>query len=252
LTTLIQSPKNQQYRRWRRFASAPERIDCPWIPVEGKAQLSELAQKHLPELLLYCPELCSPSSQLLEAAHHCVELPIKLFKSLSEVESTQGILAFFSKPIWNWADITPYVLYLDRLQDPGNLGTLLRTAAATGVFSIVTSPGTVSCFKNKVVRSSAGYLFDVPFLQEQELSTLMRRAYRIFVALPNAGQSLFKTVFEPPLALIIGSESKGVDLTQLGSQVESIHIPMAGSADSLNAAVSGSILMYESIKHKLP
>jgi TrmH family RNA methyltransferase len=251
LTILIQSSQNQQYKRWRRLVSAPDKPECPWIPVEGKVQIAELARKNQPELILYCSEFFSPGSELHLEARNCVELPKKLFSELSQVKTTQGVLAFFRKPAWNWSDITPYVVYLDQLQNPGNLGALLRTAAATGIFSIVTSPGTVSCFNNKVVRSSAGYLFDVPFLEGEDLSSLSKRSYRLFVALPTGGKACFAINFEPPLSLIIGSESRGADLAQTGPQAEPLSIPMLGPTDSLNAAVSGSILMYEVMKQKL-
>lgn len=247
---MIQSSQNRHYKRWRRFAAAPENDDCPWIPVEGIAQVSELAERLSPELVIYCPELCLPPAALKEKAGQSIALPKRLFLALSDVKTSQGILAFFPKPDWHWQDITPSVLYLDRLQDPGNLGTLLRTAAATGLFSVITSPGTVSCFKKKVVRSSAGYLFEVPFLQGVELSSLAERSYRLFAAFPKGGRALAETKFEPPFALIIGSESKGVQLPKGGYLVEPVSIPMPGNTESLNAAVSGSIVMYEIIRRK--
>ena len=213
--------------------------------------MTELARHQILELLIYCPERIVPSRDLLAGARKSVSLPEKLFSSLSDVESTQGILGFFSKPSWTWSEIRSHVLYLDRLQDPGNLGTLFRTAAATGEFSIITSPGTVSCFKNKVVRSSAGYLFDVSFLEGVPISSLVERKFSLFVAHPREGGSLIEAVFEPPLALILGNEGGGVDLPEINELVKPIHIPMSSQTDSLNVAVSGSILMYEVIRSKL-
>ncbi len=219
--------------------------------MEGARQVVELARHQVLELLLVCSENFSSSRTLLQQAQKCVRLSEKLFSALSDLESPQGVMGFFSKPDWTWSDITSHVLYLDRLQDPGNLGTLLRTAAGTGLFSIITAPGTVSCFKNKVVRSSAGYLFSVPFLEHLPLSALPERNYRLFAAHPRKGRSLFEVSFEPPLALIVGSESQGADLSQIKAPVEFVHIPMAGTTDSLNAAVSGSILMYEVVRTQL-
>jgi TrmH family RNA methyltransferase len=219
--------------------------------VEGSTRIAELARSQALELLIFCPERISPSRELLEKARNTVELSDKLFSCLSTVESPQGILGFFTKPSWTWSDIKPCVLYLDRLQDPGNLGTLLRTAAATGIFSIITSPDTVSCFKNKVVRSSAGYLFNVSFLEGVSLASLVEREYRLFAAYPREGRLVFEVTFEPPLALIVGSESRGIDPSKIKDYAEPIHIPMAADTDSLNAAVCGSILMYEVFRSKL-
>ena len=219
--------------------------------MEGSRKIDELAKRQVLELLIFCPERITPSHALLKKARNSVQLPEKLFRSLSNVESPQGILGFFSKPSWRWSDVKSDLLYLDRLQDPGNLGTLLRTAAATGVFSIITSPGTVSCFKNKVVRSSAGYLFSVPFLEGVPIAALVERHYHLFAAYPREGRMLFEVPFESPLALIVGSESQGVDLSEFKDYVDPIHIPMAAGTDSLNAAISGSILMYEVLRRKI-
>jgi len=247
---VIRSPHNRQYKRWRRLIANPEKSAYPWIPVEGRTQVTELARNHVLELLLFRSGVLTPSHRLFRQALQAFPLSGELFATLTRVESTQGIIGFFAKPSWTWSDMTPYVLYLDRLQDPGNLGTLLRTAAATGLFSVITSPGTVSCFKDKVVRSSAGYLFHVPFLEAIPLPVLVERKYRLFVAHPRAGKSAFEVVFDSPLALVVGSESDGVDLSQIEVPAQFLHLPMHHTSDSLNAAVAGSVLMYEVIRNK--
>jgi TrmH family RNA methyltransferase len=251
LTTLIQSPQNQHFKRWRKFIASPEKSNCPWISVEGLKQVRELARRQVLELLLYCPDRVSPPKDLLDQARDTVQLPEKLFASVSEVESSQGILGFFAKPYWNWSDIKSHVLYLDRVQDPGNMGTLLRTAAATGIFSVITSPGTVSCFNSKVVRSSAGYLFSVTFLEGESITSLAKRDYRLYAAHPRTGKMIYEISFEPPLALILGSESRGIDPAEILEPAEFVYIPMDSGTDSLNVSVSGSILMYEVLRSKI-
>ena len=178
-------------------------------------------------------------------------MPEKLFSGLSDVKSAQGVLGFFSKPEWRWSDLTSYILYLDRVQDPGNLGALLRTAAATGIFSVVTSPGTVSCFNSKVVRASTGYLFSVPCIQGLPIHALVERDYQLLVAHPRDGKSVYDVQVDPPVALVVGSEGSGVDDSSFGESVQRIHLPMDLETDSLNAAVSGSILMYEVLRRTI-
>ena len=160
----IESRKNPKYKQWREYVSHPEDNECPWILVEGWKAIEELASKHSPELLLFSDPQDLRLKQLLECSLDNVQLSSKLLKGISALESPQGVMAFFEKPCWDWKDLTPWILYLDQLQDPGNLGTLLRTAEATNMFSLVTSPGTVSCFNSKVVRASTGALFKVPLL----------------------------------------------------------------------------------------
>ncbi len=160
------------------------------------------------------------------------------------------MVAFFEKPAWKWEDLTPWVLYLDQLQDPGNLGTLLRTARATGMFSVATSPGSVACFNSKVIRASAGSLFAVPFLEGLELEELQDRGYALSAATLQDGQSLFEARFESPQAIIIGNEGSGPTASTLGLADDQFHIPMRGRSQSLNAAVAGSLIAYEIFRQK--
>jgi TrmH family RNA methyltransferase len=178
-------------------------------------------------------------------------LPAKLFQRLSRVKSNQGILAFFAKPIWRWSQLTPFVLFLDRLQDPGNLGTIFRTAAATGIFSIVTSQGTVSCYNEKVVRASSGYLFQVPFLQSRTARELNEKGYRISAAVSDSDSTLFESNLQPPMAFLVGNEGKGPEPDSLREATGTFRIPMSTGVESLNAAVAAAVIMYEVVRRQV-
>lgn len=243
--SLIESRQNPQFKQWLKFTLHPESEDCPWLPVEGWKQIEELAERHRVELLLYSDPSDSRVDGLLARSQETVQLPPRLLKSLSTVESPQGAVAFFQKPSWTWKNVTPYILYLYQLQDPGNLGTLLRTARATGIFSLVAGPETVSCFNSKVVRASAAALFSVPFLQGIEMEELSRHGYKLWAAVSREGVSLFQARFEPPLAVLIGSEGAGLDPEVVEKADEKVHIPMHRESESLNAAVAGSLILYE-------
>lgn len=243
----IRSRENPQYKLWRRFLLRPDDPDCPWIPVEGRRQALELSRGRPPALLLLSREDLPGVAELTGRALRVVVLGERLLEQASRVRSPQGIIAFFEKPVWTRADLTPFVLFLDRLQDPGNLGAILRTAAATGRFSLVAAPGTVSRFNDKVVRASAGYLFRVPYLEGVPLEELARREYRILVADPGAEADHFGEAFEPPLALAVGAEGAGFDIPP-SLPHRRVRIPMDAGVDSLNAAVAASLLMYEVVR----
>ncbi len=225
--------------------SHPEKEDCPWISVEGWRQIEDLSAQLSIELLLFSERAEPRLQNLLSRSNQSFHLAPSLFQSLSTLDSSQQILAFFEKPTWNWDDFTPRVLYLHQLQDPGNLGTLLRTARATGIFSVATSAHTVSCFNAKVVRASAASLFSVPFLEGIETSELKSRGYRIWATTPQGGRSLFETHFESPLVIVIGNEGRGLGSAVLGLADHHLHIPMQPQVESLNAAVAGSLVLYE-------
>jgi TrmH family RNA methyltransferase len=244
----ILSPHNQNYKRWRKYVAKPESDSCPWIPVEGWKQVTELASRRSLETLVFCSDTNSAPERLIHSADCTFRVSEALFRGLSEVQTTQGVLGFFRKPSWSWSDLTAHILYLDRLQDPGNLGTLLRTAAATGIFSVITGPETVSCYKSKVVRASAAYLFSVPFLQNVALTEIQNRGYELWLTDPADGISLFEAALKPPLALIVGNESSGPSVLTEKTPVRSLRIPMSAGIDSLNAAVAGSLVMYETVR----
>ena len=131
------------------------------------------------------------------------------------------------------------------MQDPGNLGTLLRTAQATGLFSLVTNHGAVSFFNSKVVRASAGALFQVPFLEGVPLLELKQRDYRIIAACTSGQESLFHRQFAPRTAFLVGNEGRGLTRKALEMSDDALQIPMEAGSDSLNAAVVGSLIMYQ-------
>ena len=243
--SLIKSRRNPQYKKWVRYVSQPHLPDCHWLPVEGWKQVQEMAAKQTIELLLFSDGQGPRLTQLISRSQQSVRLPEHLLEALSSLQTSQGVMAFFGKPVWRWEDLTPCVLFLDQLQDPGNLGTLLRTTHATGIFSVVTSPGTVSCFNPKVIRASAATLFSTPFLEGILLEELVSRGYRLWAATPKDGTSLFRARFRPPLTIVLGNEGSGLPQTALEQSFKRLHIPMHPEAESLNAAVAGSLILYE-------
>jgi TrmH family RNA methyltransferase len=246
----IESRQNPQYKLWKKYVSHPEKEDCPWIPVEGRKQIQDLSTQHPIKLFLFSAEADRDIQDLLSRSNQSFHLAPSLLQNLSTLDSPQQILAFFQKPAWDWNDFTSRVLYLHQLQDPGNLGTLLRTAGATGIFSVATSANTVSCFNAKVVRASAASLFSVPLLEGIEASELKRRGYRLWAATPEGGTSLFEAHFESPLAIVIGNEGRGLSPALLELADHHLHIPMQPQVESLNAAVVGSLALYEVVRQE--
>ena len=211
--------------------------------------VEDLSQDHQIKLLLFSEKLTQTPNgrleRLCQKSQESISLSEALLKSLSGVETPQGVLAFFEKPTWSWDDLGPYLLYAHEIQDPGNLGTLLRTAAATGLFSLLASPGTVSCFNTKVIRASAGAILRVPLLEGIDWTQLKSRGICLWLATPRRGQSLFQAQFRPPLAIAIGSEGSGPDSSLLKEADQLLQIPMKARAESLNAGVAGAVILYE-------
>jgi TrmH family RNA methyltransferase len=173
-------------------------------------------------------------------------------KSLSGTESPQGILAilqFSQLPI-----TTPlnFVLIPDQIRDPGNLGTLLRSAAATGVQAVLLPPETTDAFAPKVVRAGMGAHFRVPIheMSWEEIAQTCNSANAQMYLADMGGKSCWETDLRQPLALIVGGEAVGASEEARKLASVKISIPMAGIVESLNAGVAGSVLMFEVVRQR--
>jgi TrmH family RNA methyltransferase len=179
-----------------------------------------------------------------------------VFDSLAGTEHPQPALAVASPTEADLTDVLAgvvgtggVVLVLGGLADPGNLGTLIRAAEAAGAAAVVTTAGSADVWSPKVVRSAAGSLFRVPVvadLEPRDLVGALAAAGVVVVALDHRGAvSLDIADLSGPLAVIVGSEAHGVppDLLEAADRV--VSIPMAGRVESLNAGVSGSLVLFE-------
>lgn len=173
-----------------------------------------------------------------------------LLKSMSETEAPQGILAVLNNSRLPIPDSLNFILIPDQIRDPGNLGTLLRTASATGVQAAVLSPETTDAFAPKVVRSGMGAHFRLP-IHSMGWEEIRKQTKDLQVYLADInGQSCWETDLQQPLALIIGGEAEGASEEARKLAVKKISIAMSGDVESLNAAVAGSVLMFEVVRQR--
>ncbi len=181
-----------------------------------------------------------------------------LMKSLSETETPQGVLAvleFNQLPIIakhpGGTNSLNFILIPDQIRDPGNLGTLLRSAAATGVQAVLLPPETTDAFAPKVVRSGMGAHFRLPIhsMSWDEIKVETNNI-QIYLADMN-GQSCWETDLRQSLALIVGGEAEGASEQARKIATQNISIPMAGNIESLNAGVAGSVLMFEVVRQRI-
>jgi RNA methyltransferase, TrmH family len=175
-----------------------------------------------------------------------------VMKSLSETETPQGILAvleFTQLPITN---LPTFILIPDQIRDPGNLGTLLRSAAATGVQAVLLPPETTDAFAPKVVRSGMGAHFRLPIrsMSWEEIEQVGKSANMQIYLADMDGKSCWETDLHRPLAFIVGGEAEGASEAARELATAKISIPMRGNVESLNAGVAGSILMFEVIRQR--
>lgn len=180
------------------------------------------------------------------------EISTSLMKSLSETESPQGILAVLELTNLPVPNSPNFILIPDQIRDPGNLGTLLRTAVAAGVQAVLLPPETTDAFAPKVVRSGMGAHFRLPIHSmswDKIKQTVKLTGLQVFLA-DMDGQSCWQTNLLQPLALIIGGEADGASEQAREMANIKISIPMYGNIESLNASVAGSVLMFEVVRQR--
>ena len=181
----------------------------------------------------------------------------ELFEKLSGTETSQGVIAVADK---NITDISSFagrmgncngnVVILDRLQDPGNAGTIIRTAEAAGYRAVIVMSGTADVYSPKVVRAAAGSLFRMQLFSSSDMNEtvrILKASGKCIVSADLDTDVMYNSVdLSENIALVIGNEGQGVSRGFLEASDIKVRIPMEGSIESLNAAVAAGILMYQS------
>jgi len=183
-----------------------------------------------------------------------------LLQAVSDTEASQGIIAVLSLTNLPIPETPDFILIPDQIRDPGNLGTLIRTAAAAGVQAILLPPETTDAFAPKVVRAGMGAHFRIPIhvMTWDEIEQVCKRhpkpvdgpkSLQVFLA-DMAGESCWQTDFRKPLALIVGGEAEGASDPAREMTNLTVSIPMPGKVESLNAGVAGAVLMFEVVRQR--
>lgn len=182
-------------------------------------------------------------------------LPDRLFKEISDTENPQGILATVRFNKLNTSDIPAcgdFYVVLDSLQDPGNMGTIIRTADAAGASGIIVSKGCVDIYNPKVLRSTMGSIFHVPVYNSEDMGEGIRQlksmGVKVYAAHLEGALDYFEADMTGRCAVIIGNEAGGISSEIAGMADALVKIPMPGRAESLNASVAASLMMYEVVR----
>ena len=187
------------------------------------------------------------------ARFDCVLVPHNIFKTLSDVETPQGIMAIIekshaSKKIDFNTDI---IVALDDVQDPGNLGTILRTIDSIGLKQVLVSKNTVDCYNSKVIRSTMGAIFRVNVIECDDLCNTLtltkNNGFKIMVTSLKAKKSIYDVKYQKKV-IVVGNEANGVSESVIKLADEKLIIPMRGKTESLNAAVATGIILYNAIR----
>ena len=189
------------------------------------------------------------------AKFECIYVNKKVFSLLTDVQNPQGLLAVIRKQ--NKEENIDYkediIVALDGIQDPGNLGTILRTIDSVGLNQVIVSKETADAYNPKVVRSTMGAIFRVNVIETENLLNTLKNAkkhhYKIMATSLENSTSIYETEYSKKI-IVIGNEANGVSKEILEYADEKIKIPMLGKTESLNASVATGIVLYEYVRRK--
>lgn len=250
----ITSDSNLIIRSFSKLRQKKYRSSEKKFIIEGLRAVEEVIKAKMDAVFVMTESflMANPSFSDKISSAVCYVVTEKIFSSLTETQTPQGILAVADIPALPVFPSKPYYIYLDRVCDPGNLGTIIRTAHAFGIGGIMLSPGSCDVYSGKVIRSAMGsYLYTDIYTDYSydELFNLKNEGYSIYsTALLPDSKSLFECDLGEKTIFVIGNEANGVSSDILDRSDKTIIIPMPGGAESLNAAVAAALVMSEAVR----
>lgn len=259
---VITSKDNESIKAIRKLKEKKYRDISNEYIIEGIKLIQEAIQEKAKiKTIVVCDDCKTtggiPNDILYEIAkYNCIYVNEKVFNLITDVSNPQGILAVIEKnssesEIDYKEDV---IVVLDNIQDPGNLGTILRTLDSIGLKQIILSKESADGYSPKVVRSTMGAIFRVKIIEsdnlEKTIKEIKKHKFKVYATSLENSKSIYEVDYTKS-AIIIGNEANGVSKTLLDIADERIKIPMLGKTESLNASVATGIVLYEAVRNKL-
>jgi TrmH family RNA methyltransferase len=196
-------------------------------------------------------------NRVKSVCNECFLVNEKLFKEISDTQTPQGILAVLKKKEINLDTIIEQgnsIVILDSLQDPGNVGTIIRTSDAAGISAVILTKGCVDLFSPKVLRSTMGSVFHMPIFESMKINgtiaLLKKSGYKIIASHLGGKNNYYDEDLTGRVAIIVGNEANGISDETVELSDSLVKIPMPGRAESLNVSIAASIMIYEIVRQK--
>lgn len=256
----ITSKDNETIKHIKKLKEKKYREEYHEYIVEGIKMIEEAINEGAKIKSIIICEDCKtqgaiPNELMYEIAKlNCIYVAEKIFNTITDVINPQGIMAVIEKPQAkeNTIDFSANVsLLLDNIQDPGNMGTILRTADSLNMKQIIVSKGSSDVYNLKVVRSTMGAIFRVKVIEVENLATVIKEMKKHKIKVYATDLQTDKSIYDVDYsksAIVIGNEANGVSSKVLEEASERIKIPMIGKTESLNAAVATSVILYEAFR----
>ena len=261
---IINSNENKNFKLCSQLAQKKFRDKLGLYLIEGPNLLEEAVNSHADIKLVVFHEKNLSSAEVSKKTGVYKEAEVvgmseKLFEKLAQTEASQGVLGIIKKSSETQDEVgkkmlgkASNVIILDRLQDPGNIGTIIRTAEAAGYRGVIVLKGTADLYSPKVIRAAAGSVFRMPVLffesPAQAIEHLKKYDKKVVTTCLDAENNYYDIDLKKDIGLVIGNEGNGICRELIERSDIKIKIPMAGIVESLNAAVAAGIVMFEAIR----
>lgn len=249
---IVQSRQNSRVKELRAAFHHSGKSEDGRVAIEGFHLVEEALRSNLRLTTLFFTE--SQESLIrnldLDPDTELLAVPAEILSPALATETPQPIAAFVEAPVFEWSDLLrpqALIAIAGGLQDPGNLGTIIRSAEAFGATGLICLPGTVNPWNPKALRASSGSAFRLPLLsvsEEECFQRLREHGTQIVAATVENGQRLEEPDWSRATAILIGNEGKGLSKSQIEASDVRVTIPCPGPVESLNAAIAASILLY--------
>jgi TrmH family RNA methyltransferase len=242
----IQSAQNPQFKQWKKLLTKKERDKTGYFLVEGFHLVEEAIKANVALEIIVCEGTEIPQ-RLDYGSISITNVSADLFRDLSDTETPQGVLAICAAQRKETEPQGKQFLLIDAVQDPGNLGTMIRTADAAGIDAVIVGNGSVDIYNPKVIRSAQGSHFHLPILRGNLgdwIEKLKGEGVQVFGTSLENGHIYTETKATNSFALLVGNEGSGVNKDLLAMTTRNLYIPIFGKSESLNVSVAAGILLY--------
>jgi TrmH family RNA methyltransferase len=256
---VISSKSNARVKQLRAAFGEQARLSGGLVAIEGEHLVGEAVRSGIELKTVFVTERHGVPRALPRGVE-VARVTEEVFRSAVETQTPQGVAALLAPPVFGLDKVfgglgAALILVTAGLQDPGNLGTLVRSAEAFGATGVLTTPGTVSEWNQKALRASVGSVFRVPVVgvTASELRDVKARGVRLIAAVGSDGDGVVAVGdvdWSGACAVMIGNEGSGLAAEWLGMSDARVTIPCPGPVESLNAAVAGSLLLYEASRQR--
>lgn len=263
MITAMSNPRVKQVVLWQ--TKARERKEAGVFLVEGFKMFEEAPEEWIREVYISNDalqkinenqEYISIKKKLHQVGYE--EVTPEVFRKMSDTQSPQGILCVVKRPVYKIEDLlaaeNPLLVVLENLQDPGNVGTIVRTGEGAGITGVILSEGSVDIYNPKTIRATMGSIYRVPFVYAGDLvkvTEMLRQKKIKSYAAHLSGEKYYNEFdLQKGCAFLIGNEGNGLSETLAEAADEYLKIPMEGQVESLNAAIATSLLMYEAHRQR--